>query len=638
MDASPQNMKPAAAYLRCSTNRQDQSIADQLAEIERYASEDGYEIVETYVDEGVSGTSTRGRKAFLQMIEDAQRADCPFRYVLVYDVERFSRADSDEAGHFRYLLKQRGIDIVYVSESFAGDNTDEIVRPVKQYLARKKSKDLSKVTIRGQVSSAKTGWWNGGKPPYGFDLECVDSSGRITLRIRYLQRGKREVFDADGRLLRTLAPKEQYLKFEKDKVRFVPSELERVEVIRRIYDMYVHQGLGYKNIVEVLNGEGVPAPGTGNVRRSGIARWSRTTIKSILEHPAYVGDSVYNRRAGGKFHRISGERHVERRGIVPDSFQWNDEVDWIIVPNTHPAIIDREIYAAAQRILDQRRRCNHGSSYVGGKAKTSPYLLSGLIKCGCGHTFSGHTVNKGKARKDGTRVKTRYYVCGGYLAKGKAVCTKVPLPKEPIETEVRGLIRERVKTFLTQGGDDVLREALIKGMERKKGDSTEKARDIKRRLEESENDIDRLLDSLTPTNKEFIDKKLLKLKQERQALEARLGELASRPKSDVTVDSLAEEVIECIQQFDEVFEEGTIQEQKEFVSLFVEKIEVDPKKRRARVHIRQFPAPSSLDTGKLSIDVVAGARDEHQKIAFPPVDVVEIPLIRRGNVLVPVAA
>ncbi|MEE9271213.1 MAG: recombinase family protein [Candidatus Krumholzibacteria bacterium] len=630
--------KPAAAYLRCSTDRQDQSIPDQLAELERYAAEQAYEIVEKYVDDGVSGTSTRGRKAFLQMIEDAERAECPFRHVLVYDIKRFSRGDSDEAGHFRYLLKQRGIDVVYVSESFAGDDTDEIVRPVKQYFARKESKDLSKVTIRGQVSSAEAGWWNGGKPPYGYDLECVDSSGRTTLRIRYLQRGKREVFDADGRLLRTLAPKEQYLKFEKDKVRFVPSEPERVEVVRRIYDMYVHQGLGYKNIVEVLNGEGVLAPGTGNVRRNGEARWARTTIKSILEHPAYVGDSVYNRRTGGKFHRISGRRHVERRGIVPESLQWNDKVDWIIVPNTHPAIIDRETNAAAQRILAQRRRCNHGSSYVGGKAKTSPYLLSGLIKCRCGHTFSGQTVNKGKSRKDGTRVKTRYYICGGYLAKGKAVCAKVPLPKEPIETEVRRLIRERVKTFLTQGGREALLEALIKGMERKTGDSAEQARGIKRRLEESENDIDRLLDSLTPTNKEFVDKKLLRIKQERQALEAQLEQLASRPKSDVTVDSLAEEVIECIQQFDEVFEEGTIQEQKEFVSLFVEKVEVDPKERRARVHIRQFPAPSSLDTGKVSIDVVAGARCEHQKTPFPPVDVVEVAFVRKGSTLVPVAA
>jgi hypothetical protein len=56
------------------------------------------------------------------------------------------------------------------------------------------------------------------------------------------------------------------------------------------------------------------------------------------------------------------------------------------------------------------------------------------------------------------------------------------------------------------------------------------------------------------------------------------------------------------------------------------------------VHIRQFPAPASLDTGKLSIDVVAGARCEHQKTPFPLVDVVEMALVSKGSTLVPIAA
>ena len=53
--------------------------------------------------------------------------------------------------------------------------------------------------------------------------------------------------------------------------------------------------------------------------------------------------------------------------------------------------------------------------------------------------------------------------------------------------------------------------------------------------------------------------------------------------------------------------------------------------------IRKFPAPSCLDTGNL-LRMVAGVRDEQQKIVFPPVDIIEIPLVARGTVLVPVAA
>jgi len=36
--------------------------------------------------------------------------------------------------------------------------------------------------------------------------------------------------------------------------------------------------------------------------------------------------------------------------------------------------------------------------------------------------------------------------------------------------------------------------------------------------------------------------------------------------------------------------------------------------------------------------MVAGVRDEQQKVVFPPVDIVEIPLVARGRVLVPAAA
>jgi hypothetical protein len=52
--------------------------------------------------------------------------------------------------------------------------------------------------------------------------------------------------------------------------------------------------------------------------------------------------------------------------------------------------------------------------------------------------------------------------------------------------------------------------------------------------------------------------------------------------------------------------------------------------------IKKFPAPSCLDTGNLVL--VAGVRDEQQKIVFPPVDIVEIPLVAHGRVLIPATA
>ena len=128
--------RPAVGYLRRSTDRQEQSISDQRKAIERYAEEQGFELLDFYVDDAISGTTSDERKAFLRLIDDAATPDCPFRYVLVYDIKRFGRLDNDEAGHYRFLLRRAGIEVIYTSEGFNGDDTDDLLRPVKQWQAR----------------------------------------------------------------------------------------------------------------------------------------------------------------------------------------------------------------------------------------------------------------------------------------------------------------------------------------------------------------------------------------------------------------------------------------------------------------------------------------------------------------------
>lgn len=58
--------------VRRSTDRQEQSIADQEKALEAYAAEHGLRLVKFYIDDAISGTSTLGRQAFQQMIKDAE--------------------------------------------------------------------------------------------------------------------------------------------------------------------------------------------------------------------------------------------------------------------------------------------------------------------------------------------------------------------------------------------------------------------------------------------------------------------------------------------------------------------------------------------------------------------------------------
>jgi site-specific DNA recombinase len=143
--------------------------------IEAYAAEHGLRLVKFYIDDAISGTSTIGRRAFQQMIQDAQKPGRSFDKIIVYDVKRFGRIDNDEAGYYRYILRTNGVEVLYVTENFNGDTTDDLLRPVKQWQARQESKDLSKVTIRGLLSKVETGCWMGGTPPYGYDLRYATS-------------------------------------------------------------------------------------------------------------------------------------------------------------------------------------------------------------------------------------------------------------------------------------------------------------------------------------------------------------------------------------------------------------------------------------------------------------------------------
>jgi DNA invertase Pin-like site-specific DNA recombinase len=98
-------------YLRRSTDRQEQSIPDQQRAVEAYCTEKGLSLLRCYVDDAVSGTSASGRKAFQELLRDAQAAGCGFGVIACYDVKRFARVDNDEAGYYRHLLRIGGVEV-----------------------------------------------------------------------------------------------------------------------------------------------------------------------------------------------------------------------------------------------------------------------------------------------------------------------------------------------------------------------------------------------------------------------------------------------------------------------------------------------------------------------------------------------
>jgi predicted site-specific integrase-resolvase len=179
----------AAQYVRMSTDFQRYSIQNQAAAIAAYAQQRNFTIVRTYVDEGRSGLSIKGRAGLIELIDDVGSGRADFDHILVYDVSRWGRfQDVDESAHYEFVCKQNGVKVAYCAEQFDNDGSllSSIVKNIKRVMAAEFSRELSVKVHTGQGRIAGLGYRVGGLSP-------SDSAGnwsmKITARKAALRRG-----------------------------------------------------------------------------------------------------------------------------------------------------------------------------------------------------------------------------------------------------------------------------------------------------------------------------------------------------------------------------------------------------------------------------------------------------------------
>jgi len=570
-------LRPAVGYLRRSTDRQDQSLGDQEAAIRHYADSNGFDIVRLYTDDAISGTSADNRPAFQRLIADAGNGHCDFRTVLVYDIKRFGRVDNDEAGYYRHLLRKRGVEVVYTSEGFTGHDTDEIVRTVKQLQARQESKDLSKVTLRGQLSSINAGSYLGGVAPFGYDYLYLDSRGTPIHIVRFNEKGEKLLLHPETGDLMRLVPQGEHLTGSKeDRIKLVPSSPDRVAIIQRIFEDYL-RGDGYRTIAKRLNTEGIPSPRARAWDAKYDGRWGISTIRNILMNPVYVGDTCWNRRTQGKFHRVSVKGVVERRNHATRNCEPNPREDWIVTRNTHEALIPRSVFDAAEEHRQKRDEAGAHTKHPRGRGKYSNYLLTGLITCGdCGHKVQGYVWKSHACRRDPTLPRPRYYLCGGYITKGTSVCKRRAYPQEPLEAYVLQRLQARLEVFLKQGGDKVMRRFIREAMVQAGPNPKKALGEVRTEMARLKKDTDRLLDNLTKANRDFVDDKLAAIRTRLRDLQAKEDDLLARPAGTRDIEAVVEAALAQVRWFRHVLTQGSIVEQKELLRGFIAGITITP--------------------------------------------------------------
>jgi site-specific DNA recombinase len=396
----------AALYLRCSTDKQDESIDTQRNVMATFADDNGYAINQTYIDEAISGTSEK-RPAFNRMIADAEEGK--FQFILVRDQSRFARFKPAKTAGILNQLDECGVRLVTMDKGEVDPNeiASFIVSGVESHGDNKHATVTAEKTITEQAQRVRAGWLAGQLAPFGFDRMLYDETGTPRQRVKHGE---------------TVAKPRTW------RAKLVPSDdLEIVQTVRWIFDTYATRQLGMRGIANQLNLRGVPT------QRGG--QWSVGTIGAMLCNRAYIGELVWNKTSEGRHKKlvngvaVSRPRHEVRVGGKEKiQVTRNPPTDWIVVEGAHQPIIDRHIFEQCQLVRHGRGPGPRSNT------KRRRYPLSGLlICCHCGHRMHGTTT---VSKRDGKRIRVRKYVCSGHATKGASCCDRNTVKATEVEQQV----------------------------------------------------------------------------------------------------------------------------------------------------------------------------------------------------------
>ena len=255
-----------AIYCRVSSDDQKErgTITSQITALRQLAPNLGLEIIDEYLDDGVSGTlALDKRPEGHRMMEDAEAGR--FSVVLFYKVDRLARS-------LRYLLDTVDyFDSIKVSLRCATEpfETETLVgRMFVQLMGSFAEMERGMIlerTTRGRDRVAAEGRWTGGPIPYGYRL------------------------DGDGKLIPNWTPREGY-------------PFSEAEIAQRIFQWIGNEQGSAISAAKRLNGEGIPmwrkyqpkGKADPDYRSTATAAWRSTTIARIIRAPIYKGVHIFN--------------------------------------------------------------------------------------------------------------------------------------------------------------------------------------------------------------------------------------------------------------------------------------------------------------------------------------------------------
>lgn len=260
----PRERNPAtlrvAAYCRVSSDSSDQ-LHSYAAQIRNYTDEisrhDGWELVDIYADEGLTGTRMDQREDFNRMLSDCRKGKID--KVLVKSLSRFSRNSKDCLATLRELTSL-GVSVYFEKENINTETlTTELMVSVSSAMAQQESISIAENQRISYQRRMERGEFITCKAPFGYQLK-------------------------DGKNLE-----------------IVPKEAEQV---RWIFDSYL-SGRSLAWIAEQMTKKGFRTT-------DGRPYWQETTVHYLLSNEKYVGDSLCQKTFTLGFPFVGKRNHGER--------------------------------------------------------------------------------------------------------------------------------------------------------------------------------------------------------------------------------------------------------------------------------------------------------------------------------------
>lgn len=362
---------------KVSTLEESESIQNQKNLLTRYSIEREWDIYKIYCDENYSGLD-RDRPEFNRMICDAKEGK--FDIILCKHQSRFTR-DMELVEKFLHnKFIEWGIRFVTVVDGV--DTADK---------NNKKSR---------QIGGLVNEWYS----------EDVSESIKTVLRLKQMQGKFIGPFACYG-----------YMKNPKDKNSLIIDE-DAAQVIRKIYYLFLN-GNSITHICNILNQERIPNPTRykqlkglkfiNSSAKDNSGSWTYITVRRILKNQMYIGNMVQ--------HITQKVSYKHKKKIcLPRK-------DWIIINDTHSAIIDKEDFKKVEGLLNIRTR-----STCTGKV----HLFAGKVRC----------LDCGSMMRKTSNNDNYYLYCGSYReAIEQKQCTRHSIRLSDLEK----LVTERIKYYIS---------------------------------------------------------------------------------------------------------------------------------------------------------------------------------------------